>query len=121
MHPFKKMILSLTYENTQATVTPTTELALRSASGYSTTTERNICVETLNTNCKILTQTTGQITSGDRMYESDGVTPFNGGGSVGGYQAYYNVSLSVWTTANGSRVCLISNDGFISVDTTCNI
>jgi hypothetical protein len=120
MHPFKKLILSQVYEQ-QAPVAPTTELAQRSSLGYATTTETNICAATIDTGCRILTQTTGQITSGDIMYEADGVTPFDGGAAVGGTQAYYNVKLSAWTTANGSRVCLINNDGFMNVDTICNI
>jgi hypothetical protein len=110
---FKK----LTWETT--ITTPTTELALRSDSGYQTTTERDICLEVLNTDCRIQTQTANQITSGDRMYEANGITPFNGGASVGGFQAYYNVTLSISSQANGSRVCLIDNDGFLSVVTIC--
>jgi hypothetical protein len=120
MHPFKKMIFSISLSQT-VVATPTTELALRSNTGYLTTTERNICLEQLIDNCKIATQVANEITSGDRMYEADGITPFNGGSSVGGFQAYYNVDLSIRSEASVTRVCLINNDGFIEVDTICNI
>jgi hypothetical protein len=91
---------------------PTTQLALRS-NGYATTTEINICAQTPLVNCRIAVQTLGAITSGDIMYNSDGITLFNGNNN------YYNVVLQEWAEFEGSRVCYISSNGVIGVDTIC--
>lgn len=88
------------------------ESALRSVNGFLTTEETNICVELLDATCQIVPQITNKITSGDIMYESDGITVFNGGNQ------YYNVALSMWTNEE-TNVCLISETGVISIYTIC--
>jgi len=123
MHPFKKMILSI---NTSEVIPQGTgaqtgkESASRSSLGFANTDTNNICAEPLTVDCKIQTQNTGLITSGDIMFEVDGMTRFNGGQSIGGFQAYYNVSLPVSAINTGSKVCLINTDGVLEVFTTCN-
>jgi len=94
---------------------PVTVSALRSGQGYLTTSETDICMIPITTDCKIATQNNNQITSGDVMYELDGITPFNGD------YKYYNLALSLWTEVEGSRVCYIDNIGVISINTICSV
>jgi hypothetical protein len=101
--------------------TPITVAGLRSSIGYATTTETNICNEALVIDCRISLQTPNIITSGDRMYETDGVTPFNGSQGTGRSYGFFNVVLSISTEANESRVCYIDENGFMSVNTICPI
>lgn len=108
------MVLSLRLENNRQII-PETELALRSRVYSSTAEEINLCQEQLNVNCKIMTQNINIITSGDIVYEQDGVTVFNGGNS------YYNIALSIWSEFQGTRVCLIGTNGEIGVHTICAI
>lgn len=92
---------------------PVTEAALRSAQGYATTTETNVCLASLVTDCRVATQIANKITSGDVMYEADGVTRFNG------FNGYYNVVISISQATESSKVCLIGTDGTMHVDTIC--
>lgn len=90
-----------------------TEAAFRSSTGFTNLGDTNICLENPVVDCRIATQTLNQITSGDIVYEFDGITIFNGNG------LYYNLALSAWTEFEGTRVCLINTDGTINVDTIC--
>jgi hypothetical protein len=120
MHPFKKMILStVVYE--QNSLPSSFKSALRSNLGYQTVEETNICLVELDRECIINTQVNNTITTGDIMYNSDGVTPFNGGLSVGGFFAYYNVKLVFTETLQGSKICYIDNAGVINVVENCPI
>ena len=121
MHPFKKMILSTVIYQVENNNPSGFESALRSNLGYQTVEETNICLVELDRECKIDTQVNDTITSGDIMYNSDGVTPFNGGLSVGGFFAYYNVKLSTTATLQVSKICYIDNAGVISVVQNCSI
>ena len=121
MNNFKKAIYQIVHQEEVVIEPQPTELALRSSSGYLTTEERNICAEVLAINCTIATQTSGDIITGDIVYESDGVTPFDGGASNSSTSAFYNLGLSFWTEVQGTRVCSIDNFGVISVNTICNI
>ena len=120
MHPFKKMILS-SVVTSQINNEATLESAFRSNIGRLTLEETNICLLELDTECKIDTQISNTITSGDIVYNIDGVTPFNGGLSVGGFYAYYNIKLSFTETLQGSRICYIDNVGVIDVIQDCPI
>lgn len=89
-------------------IPPSIVLALRTESM-----DGNTCGGTLTENCRIATQVTGVITSGDVMYNALTDTVFNGGG------LYYRVVLQIWDETEGSRVCEISSLGVINVFSIC--
>jgi hypothetical protein len=107
------VVYSNIIERVIASTAPVTEAALRSAQGYATTTETNVCLASLVTDCRVATQIANKITSGDVMYEADGVTRFNG------FNGYYNVVISISQATESSKVCLIGTDGTMHVDTIC--
>ncbi len=75
--------------------------------------DENTCSGTLTKQCRIATQVTNEITSGDIMYNAFTNTTFNGGG------LYYRVVLSIWGQPDGSRVCQISSSGVINIYSIC--
>lgn len=84
-------------------------LALRTESIDETT-----CGGALTEQCRIQTQVSNEITSGDIVYNNTtGTTPFDGEG------LYYRVVLSIWSSAESSRVCQISNTGVINIYSIC--
>lgn len=72
------------------------------------------CSQTLSPECQIATQSgTIVIQSGDKIYEMDGVTPFNGDA------LYYKLQLASAEVTDPSYVCFVDSLGNINTDTIC--
>lgn len=87
-------------------------LSLRSSPGEDS--GDNNCGLVLSTNCKVFTASGGiVITSGDIVYLTDGVTPFDGNNK------YYLIQTQIATESDPKYICQVDNLGVLGIYSIC--